>query len=68
MWHSRIMEEKIIKHLVQLENKMDLGFKQVRQEANDFRDEILAQQDKAMVILQRLDQERIFTNETIKRI
>lgn len=65
-------EEKIIKHLVRIENKFDGRFdsldQKIDREIGKLRDEILTQQDKAMVILQRLDQERVFTQNWIRRL
>lgn len=65
-------EEKIIKHLFRIENKLDDKFDLLNQKTDreviKLRDEILTQQDKAMVILQRLDQERIFTQRWIERL
>lgn len=65
-------EEKIIKHLVRIENKFDGRFdsldQKIDREVGKLRDEITTQQDKAMVILQRLDQERVFTQRWIERL
>jgi hypothetical protein len=37
-------------------------------EFHEFKDQIMTGMDKMLVILQRLDQERIFTNQAIQRI
>lgn len=52
--------EKLIEH--------DEQFVQVRSEMGQFRDEVNQRLDDIIVILKRLDQERIFTTEWIKRI
>jgi hypothetical protein len=39
-----------------------------KDEFTAFKDQVLTSLDQMMVILQRLDQERVFTNERIKRI
>ena len=39
-----------------------------KDEFNEFREEMLSGQDKMMTILQRLDQERVFTVQWIERI
>jgi len=57
-------EDKIIKKLLEHDDE----FEKTRGELKIFRDDVLSGQDRMMVILQRLDQERVFTNETIKRL
>ncbi|HSC20952.1 MAG TPA: hypothetical protein VLC07_04410 [Solirubrobacterales bacterium] len=52
--------EPIIQRLLE----HDARFDAIRSEMSQFRDEILTRFDQVMVILQRLDQERVFTNET----
>jgi len=52
--------EKILEH--------DRRFDQVEDKLNNLRREILDGQDGMMTILKRLDQERIFTVEWIKRM
>lgn len=46
----------------------DQKFEQLNKKFDDYHRENLDKQDKIITILERLDQERIFTNETIKRI
>jgi hypothetical protein len=45
----------------------DCEFSLLRDQISNFKDEILTSLDAQTVILQRLDQERIFTSETIRR-
>lgn len=58
--------DKIIDKLVEHDGRLDQMV--TKNEFNTFKDQILTGQDKMMQILQRLDQERIFTQEWIKRI
>lgn len=58
--------EKIIKKLIELEGAME--DKVSNDKFDRFRDEVLAGQDKMITILQRLDEERIFTNKWIGEI
>jgi hypothetical protein len=51
-----------------LENRLDNKIENLGQNILIYKDEISVGMDKQMEILQRLDQERIFTNETIKRM
>ena len=56
---------------IKIANKLlehDEQFILVRQEIGQLRQEMLQGQDEMMAILRRLDQERIFTTEWIKRI
>lgn len=57
-------EEKIIKKLFEHDDE----FKTVKKEMADFKRETLAGQEQMITILKRLDQERIFTAEWIRRI
>jgi len=57
-------DSKILKKLFE----HDQRFEDVDVKLTNFRDEMLTGMDKIMVILQRLDQERIFTNEAIRRL
>jgi len=57
-------ENKFINKLLEHDNH----FVGLRQEISDLRKENLAGQDEMITILRRLDQERIFTTEWIKRI
>lgn len=59
-------EDKIIQKLVEIDTKMDSLA--TKKELGIFRAEMLDVLDKQGVILQRLDQERLFTIEWIKRI
>ncbi|MCL5773075.1 MAG: hypothetical protein M1536_01655 [Firmicutes bacterium] len=52
--------EKLLEH--------DEQFEEIRKDIKETKDEILTRLDKNLNILQRLDHERIFTNETIKRM
>lgn len=58
--------DKIIKKLVEHDDRLDQML--TKKEFNEFKDQFFSGQDKMMVILQRLDQERIFTQEWIRRI
>lgn len=57
-------EEKIIKKLFEHDDE----FVEVNKKIDDFRRETLNGQEQMMTILKRLDQERIFTAEWIRRI
>ncbi|TAL19939.1 hypothetical protein EPN90_02110 [Patescibacteria group bacterium] len=59
-------EEKIINKLLEIEEK--LGLLATKEELHQFQAEVMDAFDKQWVILQRLDQERIFTTEWIRRI
>ena len=58
--------DKVIKKLVEHDEKFDNMV--TKDEFAEFRDEMLNGQDKMMTILQRLDEERIFTNKWIGEI
>lgn len=59
-------EEQIIQKLLEHDEKLKEIHKRLDQTLT--KSEFLEQFDKAMVILQRLDQERVFTIERIKRL
>lgn len=59
-------EEKIIHKLLDIEAKMDQVT--TKKDLQEFRDENIEQHDLMMTMLTRLDQERIFTQERIKRL
>ena len=59
-------EDKIIKKLLEHDEKLKELV--TKREFREFRNEVLAGQDKILTIVQRLDQERVFTNEKIKRL
>ncbi len=58
-------EEKIIKHLIQLENrlekKVDKVDNKIDRELGSLRNDVNDKLDAILVIVQRLDQERVFT-------
>lgn len=58
--------DRIIKKLVEHDSKLD--HMATKKDLADLEDKIFAGQDKMMQILQRLDQERIFTQEWIRRV
>ena len=60
------MEDKIIEKLVEMDQKIDSI--KIELSTKPSREEILTEFDRQGVILQRLDQERLFTLERIKRI
>ena len=57
-------EDKVIQKLFDHDNE----FQKVRDEIREFRNEYLKGQDQMMQILNRLDQERVFTNLAIQRL
>ncbi len=59
-------EDKIISKLIEHDRKLDEVV--TKSEFNDFKDKVLTGQDKMMNILERLDQERIFTTAWVGRI
>lgn len=59
-------EERIVKKLLEHDEK--LAELVTRREFDAFRGEYLQGQDEIMTILKRLDQERIFTAQWVKRI
>lgn len=48
--------------------RFDSELGQLHSEIDSFRSEIMTRMDEQVVILQRLDQERIFTTEWVRRI
>ena len=58
--------EKVINKLIEHDEKFDNMV--TKDEFYQFKDEILTGQDKMMTILQRLDEERVFTNKWIGEI
>lgn len=59
-------EEKIIAKLLEHDEKIETLV--TKPEFQEFRDEVLTGQDKMITILQRLDEERVFTNKWINDI
>lgn len=59
-------ESKIVKKLLEHDQRFDQMV--TKDEFQNFRNEVLAAQDEMIGILRRLDQERIFTTEWVKRI
>jgi len=57
-------EDEIVKKLLEHDEK----FAEIRREISDLRRDTLQGQDEMIGILRRLDQERIFTTEWVKRI
>ncbi len=53
---------EVVKHTEAIKNLV------TRDEFNEKMDQVLESQDKVMVILQRLDQERVFTIERIRHL
>lgn len=61
------MDEKlIVKKLLEHDQRFDELL--TKKEFYEFKSQIMTGMDKMLVILQRLDQERIFTNQAIQRI
>ena len=59
------MDEKLLR---QLATKQDLDTRVTKHEFSDFKNETFNRFDDVMVILKRLDQERVFSNERVNRI
>lgn len=59
-------EDKIIQKLVEIDEK--LGTFVTKNELADFKDQIMTRLDQHTAILERLDQERVFTIDRVKRI
>ena len=59
------MDKEILKLIATKEDLKDLV---TRREFAEFKDENLTRLDKMMTILRRLDEERLFTFEMVKRI
>lgn len=59
-----MQEDKIIQKLFEHDNE----FKGLKSEIGDFKHETLHNQEEMITILKRLDDERIFTMEWVKRI
>lgn len=59
-------EDKIIEKLIQIDGHLDHVV--TKQEFSDFKDAYFSGQDKMIRILERIDQERVFTNEKIKHL
>ena len=67
------MEDKeLIKHLIRIENKIDSGFdsldNKIGREISGIRNEMNNRLDEVLVIVHRLDQERVFTQRWIHRL
>lgn len=59
------MDKEMLKLIV---TKDDIKGLMTKNEFTEFKDESLIRLDKMMTILRRLDEERLFTFETVKRI
>lgn len=59
-------ESKIIQKLIEHDQRFDQMV--TKEEFKNFRNEVLVAQDEMITILRRLDQERIFTTEWVRRI
>ena len=59
-------QEKIIEKLLDHDEKLDQMA--TKTDLQELRHEMLAGQDKMITILERLDQERVFTNQAIERL
>ena len=59
-------EEKIIKKLIEHDGRFD-GLV-TKTEFQGFKEEVLNGQEKMITILKRLDEERVFTTEWVRRI
>jgi hypothetical protein len=59
------MDEKLLR---QLATKQDLDTLVTKDEFSDFKNETFNRFADVMVILKRLDQERVFSNERVNRI
>lgn len=59
------MDKEMLKLIA---TKDDVKGLMTKNEFTEFKDESLTQLDKMMTILRRLDEERLFTFETVKRI
>ena len=60
------MEDKIIQKLIELDDK--IGATVTMAEFSEFKSELMGGQDKMIKILDRLDTERIFTEQWIQRM
>ena len=66
---EKTLGERIDKVAIQVvKNSEAISNMVTRDEFNEFREEMVSGQEKMITILTRLDQERIFTTEWIKRI
>lgn len=59
-------EDKIIQKLIEMDAKLDGVV--AKDDFNSFKKEYFNGQDQVMVILKKLDQERVFTIEWVRRI
>ncbi len=64
--YTHMNEDKIIQHIIEIKEQMG----RLDEKMGRFitREEYLKHQDETMAILKRLDQERIFTIEWVRRI
>lgn len=62
------IEHRLVAVTEHMVTKADAKHFATKDDLVEFRDEVLTGLDRQMVILQRLDQERIFTAEWIKRL
>ncbi|MCL5774274.1 MAG: hypothetical protein M1536_07865 [Firmicutes bacterium] len=60
--------DPIIEKLLEHDRRFDRLEEKFDKKIDSLRDEFLTRTDKILVILQRLDQERVFTNEAIRRL
>lgn len=61
-------EEKIVKKLIEHDERFDRLDEKIDSKVSGLRDDINTRLDQILVIVQRLDQERLFTFETVKRM
>ena len=59
-------EDRVIEKLIQIDGRLD--YMVTKQEFSDFKDAYFSGQDRMIRILERVDQERVFTNEKIKQL
>lgn len=62
------LETRLNGRINTLETRLDGRMDRLEERFAEYRDEVLIALDKQMVILQRLDQERVFTIEWVKRL
>jgi ribosomal protein L17 len=63
-------EDQIIKKLLDQNDRLERieNTLATQKELGSFKDEVITRQDEMITILKRLDQERIFTHEWVKRL
>jgi flagellar basal body-associated protein FliL len=61
-------EDRVIKHLLKFESRVDKKFDLIEKKRKQDKDEIMSVLDSHTKMLNKLDQERVFTRKWIERL